>query len=41
VSSEDITSLPDLYQDIDDDPDDLTFCIEGEPLSDKIIRERR
>jgi Arc/MetJ-type ribon-helix-helix transcriptional regulator len=37
-----ITQLPDPAQDIDDDdPDDLPVSIEGEPLSETIIRERR
>ena len=37
-----ITQLPDPAQDIDDDdPDDLPVRIEGEPLSETIIRERR
>ena len=37
-----ISQLPDPSQDIDDDdPDDLPVPIEGEPLSETIIRERR
>ena len=37
-----VTSLPDPAQDIDDDdPDDAPVIIEGEPLSETIIRERR
>ena len=37
-----ISQLPDPAQDIDDDdPDDLPVVIEGEPLSETIIRERR
>jgi Arc/MetJ-type ribon-helix-helix transcriptional regulator len=37
-----ITRLPDPAQDIDDDdPDDQPVPIEGEPLSETIIRERR
>jgi Arc/MetJ-type ribon-helix-helix transcriptional regulator len=36
-----ITQLPDPDQDIDDDADDLPISIEGEPLSETIIRERR
>jgi Arc/MetJ-type ribon-helix-helix transcriptional regulator len=37
-----ITELPDPAQDIDDDdPDDQPIEIEGEPLSETIIRERR
>ena len=37
-----ITRLPDPAQDIDDDdPDDQPVAIEGEPLSETIIRERR
>jgi hypothetical protein len=37
-----ITRLPDPAQDIDDDgPDDLPVPIEGGPLSETIIRERR
>ncbi len=37
-----ITQLPDPAQDIDDDdPDDQPITIEGEPLSETIIRERR
>src|SRR5262245_46384927 len=37
-----ITSLPDPSLDIDDDdPDDQPIAIEGEPLSETIIRERR
>jgi Arc/MetJ-type ribon-helix-helix transcriptional regulator len=37
-----ITRLPDPAQDIDDDdPDDLPVPIEGEPMSETIIRERR
>ena len=37
-----ITRLPDPALDIDDDdPDDQPIAIEGEPLSETIIRERR
>src|SRR5262245_14877894 len=37
-----ITSLPDPALDIDDeDPGDQPIAIEGEPLSETIIRERR
>jgi hypothetical protein len=37
-----ITRLPDPTMDIDDDdPDDQPIAIEGEPLSETIIRERR
>jgi hypothetical protein len=37
-----IASLPDPDLDIDDDdPDDQPIAIEGEPLSETIIRERR
>jgi hypothetical protein len=37
-----LTSLPDPALDIDDDdPDDQPITIEGEPLSETIIRERR
>jgi Arc/MetJ-type ribon-helix-helix transcriptional regulator len=37
-----ILQLPDPAEDIDDDdPDDLPVSIEGEPLSETIIRERR
>jgi hypothetical protein len=37
-----IASLPDPALDIDDDdPDDAPVAIEGEPLSETIIRERR
>jgi Arc/MetJ-type ribon-helix-helix transcriptional regulator len=37
-----ISQLPDPSQDIDDDePDDLPVPIDGEPLSETIIRERR
>ena len=37
-----ITRLPDPALDIDDDdPDDQPVAIEGEPLSETIIRERR
>lgn len=37
-----LTSLPDLALDIDDDdPDDQPVSIEGEPLSETILRERR
>ena len=37
-----IASLPDPALDIDDDdPDDQPIAIEGEPLSETIIRERR
>jgi hypothetical protein len=37
-----ITRLPDPALDIDDDdPDDQPVLIEGEPLSETIIRERR
>jgi hypothetical protein len=37
-----ITQLPDPAKDIDDDdPADLPVSIEGEPLSETIIRERR
>jgi hypothetical protein len=37
-----ITSLPDPSLDIDDDdPDDASVTIKGEPLSETIIRERR
>ena len=36
-----ISSLPDPALDIDDDPDDQPIAIEGEPLSETSIRERR
>lgn len=37
-----ITRLPDPAQDIDDDdPEDEPIEIEGEPLSETILRERR
>lgn len=37
-----LISLPDPALDIDDDdPDDQPIAIEGEPLSETIIRERR
>src|SRR5438093_12604882 len=37
-----IASLPDPALDIDDDdPDDQPIAIEGEPLSETILRERR
>ena len=37
-----ITRLPDPARDIDDDdPEDAPIAIEGEPLSETIIRERR
>jgi Arc/MetJ-type ribon-helix-helix transcriptional regulator len=36
-----ISQLPDPAQDLDDDPDDQPVPIEGEPLSETIIRERR
>jgi hypothetical protein len=37
-----IASLPDPALDIDDDdPDDQPIAIEGEPLSETIIRDRR
>jgi hypothetical protein len=37
-----LTSLPDPSLDLDDDdPDDAPVTIEGEPLSETIIRERR
>jgi hypothetical protein len=37
-----LASLPDPALDIDDDdPDDQPIAIEGEPLSETIIRERR
>jgi Arc/MetJ-type ribon-helix-helix transcriptional regulator len=37
-----ITRLPDPAEDVDDDdPEDLPVPIEGEPLSETIIRERR
>ena len=37
-----IASLPDPALDIDDDdPDDAPIIIEGEPLSETIVRERR
>jgi Arc/MetJ-type ribon-helix-helix transcriptional regulator len=37
-----ISRLPDPAEDIDDDdPDDQPIVIEGEPLSETIIRERR
>ena len=37
-----MASLPDPALDIDnDDPDDQPIAIEGEPLSETIIRERR
>ena len=37
-----ITRLPDPALDIDDDdPDDQPVLIEGEPLSETVIRERR
>ncbi len=35
-----LTQLPDDSQDIDDDQDDEPVMIEGEPLSETIIRER-
>jgi Arc/MetJ-type ribon-helix-helix transcriptional regulator len=37
-----IVQLPDPAKDVDDDgPDDLPVLIEGEPLSETILRERR
>src|SRR5262245_57708729 len=36
-----ITQLPDRSADLDDDDDDEPIEIEGEPLSETIIRERR
>jgi Arc/MetJ-type ribon-helix-helix transcriptional regulator len=37
-----ITQLPNRAEDIDDDdPDDQPIVIDGEPLSETIIRERR
>jgi hypothetical protein len=36
-----VTQLPDPGEDIDDDADDLPIVIQGEPLSETIIRERR
>jgi Arc/MetJ-type ribon-helix-helix transcriptional regulator len=36
-----ITRLPDPSEDIEDDLDDEPVVIEGEPLSEAIIRERR
>ena len=37
-----ITQLPNSAEDLDDDdPDDAPVVIEGEPLSETIIRERR
>lgn len=36
-----LSQLPDDAQDIDDDQDDEPVVIEGEPLSETIIRERR
>jgi Arc/MetJ-type ribon-helix-helix transcriptional regulator len=36
-----LSQLPDASQDIDDDQDDEPVVIEGEPLSETIIRERR
>ncbi len=36
-----LTQLPDDAEDIDDDQDDDPIVIEGEPLSETIIRERR
>ena len=37
-----VTRLPDPALDIDDDdPEDQPITIEGEPLSETIIRERR
>jgi hypothetical protein len=37
-----ISQLPNPAEDIDDDdPDDEPVVIEGEPLSETIIRERR
>ena len=38
-----VTQLPEPSQDLDDDDeeDDLPIVIEGEPLSETIIRERR
>jgi Arc/MetJ-type ribon-helix-helix transcriptional regulator len=36
-----ITQLPDRSTDLDDDDDDEPIEIEGEPLSETIIRERR
>lgn len=35
-----LSQLPDDDQDINDDQDDEPVMIEGEPLSEKIIRER-
>ncbi len=35
-----LSQLPDDTQDIDDDQDDEPVTIEGEPLSETIIRER-
>jgi hypothetical protein len=37
----DITRLPNPSLDIDDDPDDQPVPINGEPLSETIIREQR
>jgi Arc/MetJ-type ribon-helix-helix transcriptional regulator len=36
-----VTQLPNPAEDIDDDADDLPIVIQGEPLSETIIRERR
>jgi Arc/MetJ-type ribon-helix-helix transcriptional regulator len=36
-----LSQLPDDAQDIDDDQEDEPVVIEGEPLSETIIRERR
>jgi Arc/MetJ-type ribon-helix-helix transcriptional regulator len=36
-----ISRLPDPAADVDDDADDLPIPLEGEPLSETIIRERR
>jgi hypothetical protein len=33
--------LPNPAEDLDDDPEDEPIVIEGEPLSETIIRERR
>jgi Arc/MetJ-type ribon-helix-helix transcriptional regulator len=36
-----VTRLPNPADDVDDDADDFPIVIEGEPLSETIIRERR
>lgn len=43
IAADLVTQLPDPSQDLDDDDeeDDLPIVIEGEPLSETIIRERR